>query len=512
MKKFISQITAFALAICMLAALVPAMPAQAADGDVVLNFCTESIITGEKLLKDVTFKDGGNWEYNESHCSGAMADAVKNTEYTSYTYKYRNNLGAMYVDLRYSRYNLTLNVQVEKEGYYVLSEVDAFGVGAENSDVTNIEAGPWGGPYVKVGSIDLSDVTSTNEDEVEITGGEKVYLNAGTNMIRLSGAETQTYNSVALKKIVFSPVPEEPVVSDTVEMNFNLSDKVGTIITAVGDHNGNWKYSAEKSHQYIQDGINNGQYKILSLPDGVGLKLDMQPWLGNLALAFEVADAGWYQLSGDIYGTFGYSNSVNISVDNGEKEFLLGTVDGYVAEGTQLAYMPEFKKVYLNKGTNYLILKGLGYSVEFKKAEGEEAQINLIYLQKLVFKKTDAPSEYASSDIFGTDYAYVKKNASGTYDVSFIGGVNIVEGYGKVGFEISVNGAAAVDVEDSSVYETLTVNKSHYKAAYYGADYIFISTKANVSEGDTITAKPYVKDAAGNKIYHGNAVVLTLEV
>ncbi len=116
----------------------------------------------------------------------------------------------------------------------------------------------------------------------------------------------------------------------------------------------------------------------------------------------------------------------------------------------------------------------------------------------------------AESD-FGTTYAYIENEFNGTYKVTFVGGLDKLEGFAAIGYSISVDGGREVDVEDDKVYKSIKLSDEEiYTADTYGGNFIFIGEQDGITAGQTVTARPYVKDAEGNKTYHGE-VVLTLK-
>ncbi len=116
----------------------------------------------------------------------------------------------------------------------------------------------------------------------------------------------------------------------------------------------------------------------------------------------------------------------------------------------------------------------------------------------------------AESD-FGTAYAYIEDEFNGTYKVTFVGGVDKLEGFAAIGYEIRVDGGETVDVDSNKVYESIKLSDEEiYTADTYGGNFIFIGAQDGITAGQTVTARPYVKDAEGNKTYHGE-VVLTLK-
>ncbi len=145
--------------------------------------------------------------------------------------------------------------------------------------------------------------------------------------------------------------------------------------------------------------------------------------------------------------------------------------------------------IYLN-GTD-------AHTIMFKKVSGTAtARINF---SSITFTPAAAP---ATHDVFGEKYAYVYKVDNG-YAIDFLGGLKAIEGYTDVGFEISVDGAAAQDYSTRYVYKTITVNDEEMTAEDFDAEYIFAVTKDDIAaSAEKVTITPYIIDANGNKISH----------
>ncbi len=143
------------------------------------------------------------------------------------------------------------------------------------------------------------------------------------------------------------------------------------------------------------------------------------------------------------------------------------------------------------------------YIITYELVDSAE-KADAIRLDSLRLTRTSAPAEpeedpVEANDIFGSKYAYVQKADDGTYTLSFVGGLNDIN-YAKVGFEI--NGDKDNVAYTTSVYDSLSVNGTSYAASAYEADYVFCATKAGFEPGATVTIKPYVEDADGNRTYH----------
>ena len=124
---------------------------------------------------------------------------------------------------------------------------------------------------------------------------------------------------------------------------------------------------------------------------------------------------------------------------------------------------------------------------------------------------TKPATEYEdATGVFGSKYAYVTRNADGTYDVSFIGGINKLDGFKKVGFEVSI-GSSTYYLAGENVYSSIVVNGETKEASHYGADYLFVSTVEDLESNKTIKIKPYVVDENNNRVYH-EGVELELKI
>ena len=142
--------------------------------------------------------------------------------------------------------------------------------------------------------------------------------------------------------------------------------------------------------------------------------------------------------------------------------------------------------------------------------------VSATYADKTVSKTYDITvtkpaTEYEdATGVFGSKYAYVTRNANGTYDVSFIGGINKLEGFKKVGFEVKI-GSAAYYLTGENVYSSIVVNGETKEAAHYGAEYLFVSTVKELEGNRTIKIKPYVVDENDHRVYH-EGVELELKI
>lgn len=123
--------------------------------------------------------------------------------------------------------------------------------------------------------------------------------------------------------------------------------------------------------------------------------------------------------------------------------------------------------------------------------EIDEGTVNSLTLTPEGWKETIPESE-----IFGDTYAYVK---DGT--VYFIGGLQTIENYTEVGFEVWVNGIKADDINTNEVYTSFTVNNQTVNAANWNSSFIFITSKSDLNKGDIVTVKPYIANGTA-KTYH----------
>lgn len=226
---------------------------------------------------------------------------------------------------------------------------------------------------------------------------------------------------------------------------------------------------------------------------GVNITVNGSNENGSADIILQAPESGWYKLSAEI--AEGTDVKASFQFKNGNS-VLTGCSDA--ASGTNENVADNV--VYLEKGVDYTFTFAsttIGVSVTRSRS----------YLFSI--KLTAIPA----SEIFGDTYAYVK---DGT--VYFIGGLNTIEGYSEVGFEVTVDGVEAGDIKTSEVYKSFTVTTSEgakeKTASDFGADceYIFITEKTGLAAGNVVIVKPYIKDAAGTKHYHDEDFNLKLTI
>ncbi len=117
----------------------------------------------------------------------------------------------------------------------------------------------------------------------------------------------------------------------------------------------------------------------------------------------------------------------------------------------------------------------------------------------------------SNSAIFGTSYAYVRADASGSYTINLIGALDSI-GFKAAGFEVWGNENRVADAKTTQVYKTITTKDGVKTPVDYGSTengYIFFSPEVSgLKAGTTYTVKPYVLDENDNKIYHNDLTLV----
>lgn len=118
------------------------------------------------------------------------------------------------------------------------------------------------------------------------------------------------------------------------------------------------------------------------------------------------------------------------------------------------------------------------------------------------------PANVEESDIFGDAYAYVKDGS-----VYFLGGLDKIDGYTKVGFEVWVDGEAKGDINTDKVYTSFKIDDTTYTAEdEFNSKYVFITVLENIASGaETIELRPYIANDDG-KTYHDKDLILELRI
>ena len=226
-----------------------------------------------------------------------------------------------------------------------------------------------------------------------------------------------------------------------------------------------------------------------------------------LALDFKVKEAGYYSL--DIttldLSSADFSANAAVTID----EVALGNViqktdsDSATSEHAQNGGI-----IYLSAGEHTIVFT--------LQSAGADAYSGNMYFKYMTLTPTEKPNaepeikgDVDADSAFGTAYAYVEEHKDGTFKVTFVGGVDELEGFKAIGYEITVDSGEAAYVESNSVYKSLRIGEDVHNAAEYGGEFIFIGSQGNVKAGSKVTAKPYGVDANNNKVFHG--VELTLQ-
>ncbi len=159
-----------------------------------------------------------------------------------------------------------------------------------------------------------------------------------------------------------------------------------------------------------------------------------------------------------------------------------------------------FKSKSLTAGNYVLVINPVGTALVPNKGNQ-----HTICLKGIDIAPASGVAE-TEDEIFGDTYAYVKEDASGDFEINFIGAVKETDGYKEVGFEVWADGQYIGEAGTSEVYNSITAGGQERKPGDYGGSYIFVATPEDKIEGSTkkIIVRPYVKDGNDTKTYHGN--------
>ncbi len=234
---------------------------------------------------------------------------------------------------------------------------------------------------------------------------------------------------------------------------------------------------------------------------------------GRLATVFnvEIADAGVYDLSTCFcFGEgFNYRDADFKFYIDGVQVNQTGLSVGEVSGGPNAALIRTWQtydlgQVSLKAGKHTLTLMG------------RHSDTNDNYygsLKSISFDKV-GELDYTSAQVnanFSESYAYVRESYAKdvtVYDFIFIGGIDTIDNYKKVGFEYSTDGGATWnEALSDKVYTSLEFSDGNLANTDFGTEYIFYNnaeiTPANIEEsvGTVITFRACAVDNDNNKIY-----------
>lgn len=206
---------------------------------------------------------------------------------------------------------------------------------------------------------------------------------------------------------------------------------------------------------------------------------------GTITIKLNVEKAGLYSVAANVAINDTKTTSVKFTIKDSDSEVLLSKdleKGAVTSEETEL-------------GTVNFTEPGW-YTVEFY-AHTSGSTLSTVWNWLKAITLTE--QTVTKNDIFGSKYAYIEKADDGTYTLNFVGGLNDIN-YAKVGFEI--NGDVQNVAYTTAVYDSLKVNGEVYSASHYEAEHVFCAEKKGFAPGATVTIKPYVEDADGNRTYH----------
>ncbi len=522
--KFITQITAFAMAICMLVALVPAVPAYAADGDdtakITLNF---DLGTFRTKVKEVT-SDGtaygstsGGWNVNKEQTAGSIRYHLENTDINTnvranwYVFVRDASTGAN-PGLRFTFLNndsdgqkIAFDFQVEKAGWYDLkdSSIGAY-IGAKSAKVSVLSQGVTSEAATLVAETAGSGWIGLSAFETKA-----VYLNAGTNTVVFEGTATDVDNTFLVKELIFTET-DAPKLEKKVTLNFNLYSKLtkregleAPVLADASMEDGGWVLNTkeELTDRSINSAITSKDSHLLYkfIDSGEGARVSFQANTTNrISFDFNVEEAGYYDLTAEIYSLKNLANDITVYVkSSAAAKTQVGVIDARVTgDGwVKVTDMPEFKTVYLSEGTNTIMLTA------------DPTKADYIAVKSFTFtKKSDVAAN--TNEVFGNIFAYIKKTDGGV-KVSFVGGIKTIEGFEKVGFKVGNE-----EYTTQNVYKNLSAKGTSFAAADFGVGengYIFHTDYIDVEAGDVVTIEAFAVKSNGDEVKLGKQYNVTIK-
>ena len=469
MKKF--KLLSLALAFCMIASLIPAPVASAADGDVLYPMIVDFAGgTGEKLTT-------GSTNLPTVSANGFAVDF--------------SNSGANAITWNSTGFNLRL-VSTNATAQYVTFNVKA----------------PAGEYAVFVEGLNQTiDITVGNENAVTVSGTtgvdkivDSVVLdNTGSVNIKFQNYTRASYN-VIFSKIIFIPV-------GTVNMNFCMPEYAGGGPWNTTIQSPFWSYEKNGAEYVSATGaipVANSKF--------TDTNFNHRGKVGStLSFKFLVPDDGEYTatlLAGQVPSTGkSASNSGNwkITIDDTD----MGTHSYWSEEVNH-----NLGDIELTAGEHTLTFECTSLNITEGSTWSDSNNYLIGFTLTPVVEEEPEKAVIPESDIFGDVYAYVEDDT-----LYFIGGIekDAIDGYAEVGFEVKVDGEEADDINTTQVYTSFTIGSDTYKATEkFGSEYVFITKLENVGDASSVTVSPYVKDADGVKTFHvddaNNALALTLNL
>lgn len=224
---------------------------------------------------------------------------------------------------------------------------------------------------------------------------------------------------------------------------------------------------------------------------GLGLKMKSKAEdEGTITIKLNVEKAGQYSVDANVVINDTKTTWAKFTIKDSDSEVLLSKEINKNLDSTSVDASGKTEL-----GTVNFAEPGW-YTVEFyAHTSGSELSTVWNWLKAITLTEQTV----TKNDIFGSKYAYIEKADDGTYTLNFVGGLNDIN-YAKVGFEINS------DVQNvaytTAVYDSLKVNGEVYSASHYEAEHVFCAEKTGFAPGATVTIKPYVEDADGNRTYH----------
>lgn len=491
MKKF--KLLSLALAFCMIASIIPAPVASAAD------------VAYPKVI-DLKY-DGTDYKGNDGVWSiltvtynprvehfSDIGDNKPTLSENEYEFDFENSSSACTINAEtthvYFRLmpntQMILNVKTPKNAgkYNVYIEGKADGTALTSEDIETT-VGESESTLVAAGTTAFTKIA----DSYVLTGTEESVA------VKFKGLSTSS--NVNISKIVFIP-------ADAITLNF-----ANNSVTTAGRTNvANTINYEDHGCKLIKDKTvvwNDSNFKL----EAARLYFrgtDSSTTTPTLTFEILIPDDGTYSVSAYSQQLSGSKWDVTIGGNDA------GVLDLSTSENDKVHPL---NNVTLEAGVNELVITHSEYSGGWG-TEGSKNNNNGLYSITLTPVEEEEPEKAVipASDIFGDVYAYVEDDT-----LYFIGGIeeDAIDGYAEVGFEVKVDGEEAGDINTTQVYTSFTIGSDTYKATEkFGSEYVFITKLENVGDASSVTVSPYVKDADGVKTFHvddaNNDLALTLNL
>lgn len=504
-KKMSFRIVTALLAVCMMLPLMPATGNVASAAgereDVVVDFTTYKdenqtsskytvkIATiddmdtyidtyGWRLLKDTS--DTSDGVYNAGNTimmvrNGGSELWLEHTNHTYATIEFKPEDSSNFSGY----YEVYVNILKSADsGFNTDVTVDGKAVGKFNCDATETMSG-W--MDLRLGVVKIDENTT-----------HKFKLYRSDASTKQSGNNSYIY----MKNIRFKPIEATEPAEQSIYFHYGRDGFNFPTDKAILDEKGWYMDSTATPSSVISDSWTRStvDFSRLAFPaknDVVTLKIKTLIsgyYSANIFVKKYGTNSSTNGIIGDVaidgvsLGNFDSTDSTNTGVIQDETEYKLGSI-------------------YLTEGEHTLTIKRLN-----------ETGGKILFLTEMSF--TPSENTISTNEVFGNKYAYVKKSATGGYDVTFIGGLHKLTGYQTAGFKVLNGENEVADATTQVAYKSIIVSgdKLSKTPADYGVEndgYIFMAEAKGLAAG-TYTVVPYVIDADDKVIEHNVTLTLTI--